>query len=689
LQTKFRLLFLTLVVCAAAPLALGQEEIEADLAVSKSGPALAAADTDVTYSVSVTNLGPFDAAAVQLSDAIPPGMTFVSETHDPAFTCATGSSPIICTAPLLAVNATANFTFTFHIDPSAAPGTSFTNIAAVSTQTADPNPENNSASSVTFTPSLPTGDMTITKDGPGNAGPDTDVVYTISITNGGPDAAADVTLTDTLPGTMTFVSLVQNSGPTMSCTTGQTVTCTLASFPALNTATFTLTGHVPADTNSGTTFTNTATVAAKNDPNGDNNSATTILTVSAVDISVFKTGPFVANAATDISYTITVSNGPGMAATNVTLNDALPPETTFVALTQNNGPPASCGTPAVGTNGTVTCTWLTLAPDTSAQFTLTINTASAPTASNTATVGSDNFDTNPSNNSASTATAIIQSADVAVTKSGPTNVTGGSDITYMLAATNNGPSHAVSVSLTDTLPPNTTFASFGQTGGPTFSCSTPAPNGIGTVTCTIAMLNAGATATFNLVLHVSPVASGSVTNTANIATTTGDPNPNNNMSTTTALVTPGATDAGIVKTAGPGPYFAGGTASFTLLVTNNGPGLALGTTVTDVLPAGTTLVSATPSQGSCIGASTVSCSLGTLQPAGTATITLVLTLGATAGPVSNTATLTISNGDTVPNNNSSTATITVLPSAAIPTLSEWALGMLAVALAGIALLARR
>jgi uncharacterized repeat protein (TIGR01451 family) len=149
-------------------------------------------------------------------------------------------------------------------------------------------------------------------------------------------------------------------------------------------------------------------------------------------------------------------------------------------------------------------------------------------------------------------------------------------------------------------------------------------------------------------------------------------------------VTPGATDVGIVKTANPGVYFGGGNATFTILITNNGPGLALGTMVTDTLPAGTTFVSATPSQGTCTGTSTVSCSLGTLSPAASATITLTLTLPITTGPVSNTATVTVTNGDTIGANNSSTATITPLPSTAIPALSEWALAMLAVALALVA-----
>jgi uncharacterized repeat protein (TIGR01451 family) len=42
-------------------------------------------------------------------------------------------------------------------------------------------------------------DMGVTKSGPASAGPDSDVVYTIVVTNGGGDAAADVAVNDTLP----------------------------------------------------------------------------------------------------------------------------------------------------------------------------------------------------------------------------------------------------------------------------------------------------------------------------------------------------------------------------------------------------------------------------------------------------------------------------------------------------------
>src|SRR5204862_4873314 len=112
--------------------------------------------------------------------------------------------------------------------------------------------------------------------------------HTVTVSNNRPDASAACSLTDTGPVTMTFVSLNQNSGPVMSCTTGTTVTCSASNFPAFTSATFTLTGHIPSGTPAGTVFQNTAKVTATNDPDPENNSAVTSLTVASADMAITK-----------------------------------------------------------------------------------------------------------------------------------------------------------------------------------------------------------------------------------------------------------------------------------------------------------------------------------------------------------------------------------------------------------------
>ena len=650
---------------------------ESDVLVTKTGPDTSAADTDVPYDVSVTNIGPDDTVALTLTDSIPAGMTFVSATQNngPTFVCSVpnpGDSvgSISCTIDPLTAGSTANFTFVFHIPPATPPGATFTNIANVATAT-DPNPENDSATAVTTTPFPPQGDMFVDKTGPTGAAPDTDVVYTITVGNAGPDAAEDVELQDLLPGTMTFVSLSQGPGPAMACTdpgagNGGLVSCTTATFPAGATTTFTLTGHIPAGTPSGTTFTNTATISASNDPNEENNSSFTELTVASADIGVVKLGTASVTAGTNITYTITVSNNGPDSGFNVSLSDSMPPDTTLVSFTQNNGPAASCSAPGVGDNGLVLCSWVFLANAASAQFTLVVEAGNTTSATNTATVSSDSADPNPVNDSSTVVTTVTPSADVEVTKDGPGTISAGSDITYTVTVTNNGPSDAANVSLTDTLPADTTFVSISQDSGPAFSCG-----GTGPVICTIDPLPAGETATFTIVLHVSPsAASGSsIVNTADVSTTTSDPNSGNDSSTSTATVVVEA-DVSVVKN-GPTSIEAGSDITYAVTVTNNGPSDATTVSLTDAVPANTTFVSANQDSGpvfSCAplppsgGTGTITCTLGTFTSGSTATFTFVMHVSPSApegSSIVNTAEVSTTTTDPISGNNTSTSTAIV------------------------------
>ncbi|MGZ7080529.1 MAG: hypothetical protein ACXVJT_14045, partial [Thermoanaerobaculia bacterium] len=404
---KFRSAFAAFLFAAAALPAFAQAPPVADVSVTKSGPALAAAGTDVAYTVTAINFGPDDASSVTLLDNIPSGMKFVSDlqTSGPTFSC-TDPAPgdtvggVNCTLATMTAGSSADFTITFHIPPATTPGTFFTNVASVSSPD-DQNNENDEASATTQVPFASQSDAGVLKSGPSVSGPNTDVVYTITLSNGGPNDATDLAFSDPLPGTMTFVSFVQNSGPAISppCSTplpgsGGTIACNPASFAAGATAVFTLTGHIPAGTPSGTPFTNTASVKVTGDTNPDNDSATVTTTVSNVDLSVAKNGPATANAGTAITYTLSIANIGNDTATNVVLSDPLPAGTQFVSLTQNLGPTATCLTPAPGSNGTVICSYITLASGSTAQFSLVVNTGSAaPSITNTATITTDSFDT--------------------------------------------------------------------------------------------------------------------------------------------------------------------------------------------------------------------------------------------------------------------------------------------------------
>lgn len=658
----------------------------ADLVVEKSVSGSGVAGSDVSFDVTVLNLGPDDAAVVTLNDALQAPLTFVSATQNsgPAFSCSTPpagtNGTINCTIALFPAGSSANFTFTANIPSNTPPGTNFTNTATISANTFDPNGENNS-STTSITIPVNHADIGVQKSGPSAALANSDVSYTITVFNNGPDAAISTSLTDALPGTMTFVSITQNSGPAFDCSSqppagsGGTVTCTIASLAANATATFTLVGHIPAGTPFGTAFPNTADVATTTqDLNDGNNHAVTSVTVSSSDLAVTKSGPATATSGGTVSWTIAVTNNGPDTESFASLVDNLPAGTTFSSLVQNTGAAASCMNPGVGNQGTVSCTFPPLASGASAQFTLiaNIDPAFTGTLNNTATVSGQNADPNTNNNSQTASTAVSGSADIVVTKSGPATATAGTNITYTVMLTNAGPSTATSVSLTDNVPLNTTFVSESQTAGPTFSCTNPPVGGTGQISCTLPSLASAASATFSITVAVNPGATGSVANTANGASATPDPNSLNNGGSATTTVTSSA-DVSIVKTAN-AAVSAGTDVTYHIVVTNNGPSDAASVSMTDTLPANTTFVSNTQSGGpsfSCTnpavgGTGTVTCSIATLTSGTTATFDIVATFAAATpmGPSSNTANVSASTPDPNAGNNSSTAVTTVSPALA-------------------------
>jgi uncharacterized repeat protein (TIGR01451 family) len=125
----------------------------------------------------------------------------------------------------------------------------------------------------------------------------------------------------------------------------------------------------------------------------------------------------------------------------------------------------------------------------------------------------------------------------------------------------------------------------------------------------------------------------------------------------------GPTNMSITKTDSPDPVAPGGTLTYHLTVTNNGmptmPATTSGVVVTDVLPAGVTFVSATPSSGTCSGTSTVTCALGIFPSGATATVDIVVTAPNVSGTISNTATVAAATTDPDLTNNTATSVTNV------------------------------
>jgi len=111
----------------------------------------------------------------------------------------------------------------------------------------------------------------------------------------------------------------------------------------------------------------------------------------------------------------------------------------------------------------------------------------------------------------------------------------------------------------------------------------------------------------------------------------------------------GLTSADLVltKTASPSLIVVGQSLTYKIEVRNNGPDAATGVVVTDVLPEGLEFISASASQGTCEGTSTVTCELGRINSGGSATVTVVVRPVKT-GAITNSANVEASEWDPTP-----------------------------------------
>jgi uncharacterized repeat protein (TIGR01451 family) len=145
-------------------------DASADVRLTKTGPASALPGTDVTYQLSARNFGPGTAADVTVSDPLPAGTTFVSESHPAGWTC-TVTATYSCTRPALApADGAQAFTLVVHVGVTTIGPVS--NTASVSASTGDAFPANNTPPAVVTTvgcartvTGLYAGDLTLS--GPG------------------------------------------------------------------------------------------------------------------------------------------------------------------------------------------------------------------------------------------------------------------------------------------------------------------------------------------------------------------------------------------------------------------------------------------------------------------------------------------------------------------------------------------
>lgn len=138
----------------------------------------------------------------------------------------------------------------------------------------------------------------------------------------------------------------------------------------------------------------------------------------------------------------------------------------------------------------------------------------------------------------------------------------------------------------------------------------------------------------------------------------------------------GSADLSITNTAMPRPALVGRTLTYGMNVINHGPGPATGVRVSDTLPPGVTLVSATfnfiggPTQ-MCTGTTEITCEIGKMgvgRLAGAAVFVRVM--AQETGVLSNTATVTANEKDPNPDDNTATVEVPVEPQVPDPVVLD-------------------
>src|SRR5262249_21406291 len=409
---------------------------------------------------------------------------------------------------------TAQFQIVVQVDAATPGGTTITNNAVATSDTPDGTQANNTGTATTTAQSQ--ADLALTKsDSPDPVIAGSNITYTVNFVNNGPGSATSVTVTDAVPANTTFVSAVVTPGTgwsTSSPAVGGTGNVVFSKASVLNgeTAVFPIVVKVNPSTANGATITNSATAApTSSDPNTANNTATATTTVSTqADLSVTKTdSPDPVIAGNNITYTINFTNNGPSDAQTVTVADAVPANTTFVSATVTTGTGWSTSAPAVGGTGNVVFSKATVAAGETAVFTIVVKVGSnipdGTTISNSATAATTTTDPTSGNNTGTATTTVQARADLAVTKSdSPDPVIAGNNLTYTINFVNNGPSDAQSVTVTDAVPANTSFVSAVVTTGVGWSLSAPAVGGTGNLVFSKAIVAAGETAVFTIVVNV-------------------------------------------------------------------------------------------------------------------------------------------------------------------------------------------
>jgi uncharacterized repeat protein (TIGR01451 family) len=466
----------------------------ADLRVTKLAPAAAAAGTPLTYTIIVINDGPSLAASLRVTDRLPISVTYLSALGaDPAVTqlISTGNW-LTWTLSDLTPQATQLITFSVRVTNVVDSAVLITNTAYASATASA-----SVAQGAATTQLQPRAELALTKTLlTANPVAGNTVTYGITLTNLGPSLAASLSITDRLPSVLTFVAA------SASCPiTTPVITCNVDNLTSGASHFVTVTARIGADVT--TTFTNTAYATSTIAAVLTSSSISTTPNIQ-VGLQVTKSAALTVLAGTPLTYTLYVTNTGPSQAPLITLTDQLPLSVTLHTLPSDCTPAGNlitCALTAVGV-GAANSRSVVLTP------TVDTRVITGTPLANTVTVTSVHA---LNSVTAAITTTAWSSSTLRATKQAEAAVLAGNPLTYTIIVTNDGPSLAQGLVVTDGLPPELIFAAA------TPGCT---PGGGGVVTCAAFALDKDAQQWITVTGQVSPAMPARViANTAYVSST--------------------------------------------------------------------------------------------------------------------------------------------------------------------------
>ncbi|MCL2115282.1 MAG: hypothetical protein FWH29_03580 [Methanobrevibacter sp.] len=513
---------------------------------------------NVTYIITVTNNGPSNVTDVMVVDVLDPRLIYIISSDYGDYNLATRT--VTWNLSFIGTGNSVILTITVRVNGTG----NISNIANVTTN--QDNHGDNSSDSVNFTvPNIV--NLTITKNHnvTGSVTVGDHVLYTIVITNNGPDIATGVIVSDVLDSRLIYIESSENSSfdPVT-----RTVSWIVGSIGVGSNVTLTLIVRVNG---TGNIF-NFASVDV-NETNIGNNSTEgndiNFTVEPTVNLSITKSNNLtpgeVVNVGDLVTYVITVSNWGPDNATNVVVTDILDPRLIFESST--GGYNHTTGLWIIGN--------LNMGDTISLNITVRVNgTGNIANIANV-TVDQNNMGNNTTEGNSSNFT-VDSAVNLSITKvnnlSPDAVVSVGDLVTYVIIVSNWGPDNATNVVVTDILDSRLIFES--STGDYNHT----------TGLWIIGNLNVGDTISLNITVRVN--GTGNIANIANVSVDQTNLGNNTTDGNGSNFTVDSAVNLSITKVNNLTPdavVSVGDLVTYVITVINWGPDNAINVVVTDIL----------------------------------------------------------------------------------------------------------